>query len=741
MIRDPRGGRPRPLIVLRPVLLALALVSMLAGGLAPAPVAAATPDLTLVTNATYVADPASAKVGVGVDIVATNHKSDTQSYRYYFDNAYLAVLPNASGFTLTAPGASPSVSVARKTSGYTLLRLVFGTRVYSGTSLRLHLAFDLRDKGGSPTRDVRVGQALIQFPVWAFATDSTPGSSVTVVIPGGYSVQLSAGQLNGPAPGDGGTQVLTSGALGDPLSFFAYVTADRPGAYAASTFTTTVDGRPAPMEVDAWPDDSAWGTRVADIFRRGLPVIGQAVGLPYPRTDLLVVRESVSRTLGGYAGIFDPATGRIDADYAASPFVILHEASHVWFNGSLLADRWANEAFATYYGELAATALGVEGGPDPLTPALLAAKIPLNAWGAVGQGSTAVESYAYAASAVLATKIADRAGAAGLQAVWAAASDHESAYQPPSGPLERTDSLPDWRGLLDLLEERTGKSFDDLWTAYVIRPTDAPLLAQRTTARSDHAALLARAADWRLPASVRKAMSAWQFDAAEGLMTQAGQVLDKRTAIVTAASASGLTPPATLQTAFESDAGFPAASAEADAELRTIGVIRDAAAARPAAGDAVVALGLVGSDPDADMAAARAAFAAGDLSTAVTRAELAQAAWGGANDAGIRRGLSLGAALLLVLAMATLLVRNARARRLRRPAAARAGNGTAAGNGTGVAGRTPSSVRMQASRRTPASGPTAGSVPAPPGPYATLAPEPPTAAPADGGGGEGSERT
>jgi hypothetical protein len=730
VIRDPRGGRPRPLVVLRPVLLALALFSMLAGGLAPAPVAAATPDLTLVTNATYVADPASARVAVGVDIVATNHKSDTQSYRYYFDNAYLAVLPNASGFSLTASGASPSVAVARKTSEYTLLHLVFGGRVYSGKSLRLHLAFDLRDKGGLPTRDVRVGQALIQFPVWAFATDSTPGSSVTVVIPGGYAVQLSAGQLNGPAPGDGGTQVLTSGALGDPLSYFAYVTADRPGAYAASTFSTTVDGRPAPVEVDAWPDDSAWGTRVADIFRRGLPVIGRAVGLPYPRTDALVVRESVSRTLGGYAGIFDPATGRIDVDYAASPFVILHEASHVWFNGSLLADRWANEAFATYYGQLAAKALGVEGGPDPLTPALLAAKIPLNSWGAVGQGSTAVESYAYAASAVLATKIADRAGAAGLQAVWAAASDHESAYQSPSGPLERTDSPPDWRGLLDLLEERTGKSFDDLWTAYVIRPTDAPILAQRTTARSDYAALLVRAADWHVPASVRKAMSAWQFDAAEGLMGQAGQVLDKRAAIVAAATAAGLAPPSTLQRAFESDAGFPAASAEADTELRTIGVIRDAAAARPAAGDAVVALGLVGSDPDADMAAARAAFATGDLSAAVTRADLAQAAWQGARDAGVRRGLSLGAALLLVLAMATLLVRNARARRQRWPAAARAG-----------IGRTPPSRRIQASRRMPASGLTPGSGPAPPDPYATLAPEPPAAGPADGGGGEGSERT
>ena len=710
-----RGGRRWSLAMLRPVLLAIALVPTLTAGLAPSPlapavVAAATPDLTLVTNATYVADPASAKVAIAVDIVATNHKSDTQSFRYYFDNAYLAVLPNTSGFALTAAGASPSVSVARKTSAYTLLHLVFGTRVYAGKSLRLQLTFALPDRGGSPTRDVRVGQALIQFPVWAFASDSTPGSRVTVVIPGGYTVQLSAGQLNGPTTGAGGTQVLTSAALSDPLSFFAYVTADRPGGYSTSTFTTTVAGRPAPVEVDAWPDDTAWGSRISDVFRRGLPAIGQAVGLPYPGTDPIVVRESVSRTLGGYAGIFDPAARRIDVDYAASPFVMLHEASHIWFNGSLLADRWANEAFATYYGGLAAKAIGVGGGPDALTPALLAAKIPLNAWGAVGQESATVESYAYAASAELATKIADRAGAAGLQAVWTAANDHEAAYQPPGGPVERADGPPDWRGLLDLLEERTGRSFDDLWSAYVIRPSDAPLLAQRTAARSDYVALLTRAADWRLPAPIRAALRAWQFDPAVGLMAQAGQVLDERAAIAAAASATGLTPPTTLRTAFESDAGFTAASAEARAELRAIGVIRDAAAARPAAGDPIVALGLVGSDPDAEMAAASGAFASGDLSAAATQAEAAQAAWQGARDAGLRRAFALGGIILLLLAMVALLVVRLRSRRTRRMA-------------------------RQMAR------PMATGGPAGPDPYATLAPEPPAAGTAGGRGGEESERT
>jgi hypothetical protein len=724
--RGRRGG----LTLLRPLIAALVLVASLSGALvaAPASVAAATPDLTLVTSARYVADPSAASVVVGVDITATNHRSDTRSYRYYFDNAYLAVLPNSSGFRLTASGASPSVAVARSTSSYTLLHLVFGTRVYSGASLHLHLAFVLRDRGGSPTRDVRVGQALIQFPVWAFATDGTPGSSVAVVMPAGYTVTLSAGELDGPTTDASGDQVLTSGPIADPLAFFAFVTADRPGAYAASTVTTDVGGRSAAIEVDAWPDDAAWGTRVADIFRRGLPEIAQDVGLPYPRVDPLVVRESVSRTLGGYAGIFDPTSGRIDVDYAASPFVMLHEASHVWFNGSLLADRWANEAFATYYGSLAARALGVEGSPDPLTPDLEASKIPLNDWGAVGQESTAVEDYAYAATAVLAERIAERAGADGLRKVWAAASDRDAAYQPPGGPVEHTDSPPDWRGLLDLLEEETGKSFTDLWTEYVIRPADAPLLTQRAAARGDYRTLLQDAAGWRLPPSIRQAMSAWRFDAAEGLIAQAEQVLDQRTAIATAAAAAGLTPPTALRTAFEADTGFGAARSEADAELRVIGVIRDAAATRSPTDDPVAALGLIGSQPDARLAAARTAFGAGDLTTAASDALAASATWQGAHDAGVRRALALGGMLLLLLAMLAGLVLRSRSRRravAAAPMARRVAALPMAVAGDGVAGSVDEGSGGAAE----------------PLPYATLGPEPPDRGSVSGGAGEGSEPT
>ena len=87
--------------------------------------------------------------------------------------------------------------------------------------------------------------------------------------------------------------------------------------------------------------------------------------------DGLVVAEAVARTTGGYAGLFDPADGTVEIAYYADDFVVLHEAAHGWFNGNLLADRWANEAFASYYATEAAAALDVDVRDTALTEELL----------------------------------------------------------------------------------------------------------------------------------------------------------------------------------------------------------------------------------------------------------------------------------------------------------------------------------------------------------------------------------
>ena len=64
------------------------------------------------------------------------------------------------------------------------------------------------------------------------------------------------------------------------------------------------------------------------------------------------MEESLSRGTDGYAGLFDPAAPRIEISYAAADAIVLHELAHAWFNGGLVADRWAAEAFASYYADV-----------------------------------------------------------------------------------------------------------------------------------------------------------------------------------------------------------------------------------------------------------------------------------------------------------------------------------------------------------------------------------------------------
>jgi hypothetical protein len=650
------------------LVLGAGLLGIPAGPTGPVAVRAAAPDLTIVTQARYDVQPAQRRVRLTLDLTLTNRRHDTKTARYYFDQAFLAVLPGTSGYRLTWAGAAtPTVRVSRRTSTFTVLRLGLPARLYSGKTASYRLRFDLVDPGGAPTRDLRIGDSLASFPVWAFATDGTPGSSSTVVFPAGYDVQVEAGSIPPPEKLRDGRTVFRTGVLQDPLKFFAYLVGDRPGAYRERKVTATVSGKPVQLVVRSWPDDRPWEKRVGNLLARGLPALGREIGLPWPRTAPLTVQEAVSRTTGGYAGLFDPSANRVEIAYYADPFVILHEAAHGWFNGALLADRWANEAFASYYAARAATDLKIKVQPDVLTAKLRKSAIPLNAWGPVHTDSSASEDYAYAASLTLARAIAKRAGA-NLAAVWADVSAHVGAYQPPNAAVEPMAEPADWRVLLDLLEEHTGTAFDDLWRTWVARPDDLPLLDARTTARARYAAVLARAGDWHLPSSIRAALRAWQFETATTQLDAAAAVLDQRAQVQAAAAAAGLTAPTNLRVAFENDDRLDDAAAEATAELTAIASYERAAVLRRPVdvGTPVVLLGMLGQAPDADLAVARDAFAAGDLQRSVSASAAAATTWGDAEAIGRGRVVSLILLLLAALLAVGLITSRLRGHRRRR---------------------------------------------------------------------------
>jgi hypothetical protein len=634
---------------------------------APPVARGAASDLLLVTTARYVVDPAAAVVRVTVDITATNRRPETVTHRFYFDRAFLAVQPGATGFRITGP-TRPTVRVSARATTHTTLRIDFGERLTSGRTTTFRLTFDIPDPGGEPDREIRVGDSLVAFAVWAFASEGASGSTVEVVFPDGYEVTFESGELDGPEPSAEGGERYWSGPLAAPLAFFAYLVATREGEVTESTLVVPVGGVDAEIRLRAWADDPAWAERVGGLFRDALPVLAEAIGLPWPRTTPLVVSQTLSRSAGGQAGRYDPAAGRMEVAYWAPSGIVLAEAAHTWFNGALLADRWASEGFATWYALRAAAALGIEAEPPATDDAVEAARLPLNAWTA-DAADPATEAYGYAASYALVERIVERVGEDALRAAWTRAAAGAAAYLDPARPTEvaAADGPPDWRSLLDLLEESSGASLADLWLAWVVRPDEAGQLTARAAARESLARTEALAGDWALPPQAREALRAWQFDAAEQILADARTVIAQRGAVEAAAEAAGLQLPGGIREPFERG-DVVGASAIAATQFSAIRVLAGAGAFRPLDPDPLTVIGLLGEDPAVDLAAGHAAFAAGDVDAALELALAAQDAWAGAWEEGRRRAIFavalLAAAALFVATLA------GRARRFRAAATA-----------------------------------------------------------------------
>jgi len=622
---------------------------------------AATPTLTIVTETTYDVLPDENRVAVTVGIKATNLRRDTATRRYYAERAYLAVLPGTSNFVLKAPSGKPSATVSSKGATGTVLLLQFGSRLGAGKALAMTLTFDIEDPGGAPERPLRISPSLVAFQAWAFGTDGIAGSTVRVRLPAGYAATIGRGPLLGPSTEPDGHLVFESDVLPTPGTFVADILADRPGVLLPENRSTTVDGQTVLVLVRFWPDDPDWRIRVTDLLLRGLPALGDAIGTGWP-TNQLEVRETIARSIEGagegtgvgLAGVFDPVAGRLDIPYTADPTTILHGAAHGWFNATLVSDRWIAEGFAALYAERAGAAIEVDVTSPMMSEDALTRAVPLNAWVA----GTDTDDYGYAAALQLARAIAERAGDDAMRDIWRAAAGGTGAYQVGGWPSTSDTTVPesgaappDWRSFLDLLEARTGRSFEDLWRTWVMRPGDAALLDARSAARALHDQTATDAGAWTLPRSIRDALRAWRFDIATAELEAAADVLRQRDDVARAAAAAGLTPPGSLRLAFEGAAGLPSAAAEAVTELAVIGVIRETTAARPVAPDLILRLGLLGTNADADLAAARTAFASGDLDATLRFAAAATDTWASAPEVArgrVMSGTTLGVAVLLL---------------------------------------------------------------------------------------------
>ena len=487
-------------------LAALLLAIVVATGLLASPagatdVRAAAPGLTIVSDARYDVQPESHRVRVTLDMVLKNRLSDTGTQRFYFDHAFLSVLSGASAPELSWSGSgAPRASVSKATSASTILRLDLGARLYSGKSATYRLVFDIVDTGGAAGRGVRVGDSLVSFPVWAFASDSTAGSTVKVVFPAGYEVRVASGDMPAPTTAADGTIVLETGSLKTPLTFFAHLVADRQGALVDTTEGTTSARPRSTLTISSWADDAAWGQRVGDLAGRALPVLAERIGLAvasgrrpgHPR-DGRTVERRLRRPVRSSGR---PHRCRVRRDRRGRPprsRALPGSTARCWPTaGRPRPSRRTTHGRAPDLKVKASPARprpsppGPRGGPDPAQ----------RLGRARGRGTA---DRGLRLCGLAGPRPRDRrarrstTGCGRCGPMRPRGPGPTSRQRPPARRRDRrprtVDGPPDWRGLLDLLDEHARRSLDDLWRTWVARDGGPRPARRPPAARARYAAV------------------------------------------------------------------------------------------------------------------------------------------------------------------------------------------------------------------------------------------------------------
>lgn len=663
-----------------------------------------TPGLRVEETVTYRPDLTASVIHVAHAITLTNESPDevTSTYirEFYFPEYAVPVLAGATNIAARRDGHGRLGVRVEPGDGFVSIAVVdLAPDLQYRQTQQISVTYDLPQQPPRSGAVAQVNQAFATFPVFSSAD---PGlATVVVTLAEGLEVDV-VGSTMQTSTADG-TVVHTASAIADPGEFFATVLA-RDDTALVSREVDYADG----VRIQGWPGDTEWLDFTTDLAERGLPELEDTIGVPWPVSGRLDVIETVAPYVYGYAGWFDPTRRLIEVGDALDAHVILHEMTHAWFNQDLFDARWINEALADEFAALAMADLGLER-PTPTAPdAASAVAVPLNEWvepDLDAPDAAEREAYGYAASWTIGHALSAEIGVEALAAVVRDAAAGRSAY--PAGDDSAEGRAADWRGFLDLLAERGGsEQAEQLFRDLVVNPADLPLLDARTDARAEYGRVLAAADGWALPALVRDAMAAWDFDAATDDLPAVGQLLERRDVVADRLAGVGEELSTAVQRDFEQGSNLVALR-------RLMGGLEDASVALVDGVEAVdganplARLGLLVVDAEGSVALARGALRDGDYGDAEEAAELATEQVGTATILGA--AAVVGVVLLVVAA--ALIVRAVRRRRGRTPAA--------------PLGPSPERVGVPSALAAPAPG--YGPPPPPPPPPGPPPPPPPSA--------------
>ncbi|MGK2950509.1 MAG: hypothetical protein ACSLFP_18195 [Acidimicrobiales bacterium] len=647
--------RSLALVVVTAALL-LSTTSAPAAPAAPAPRTVAVPQRALAggdglqveSTTTYTLDLAATTVRVRYDVTLTNQSPDVVSGGFirqrFFPEYGLGVLAEATNIVATkSDGTSLAVRTeATESPRFTLAIADLVPNLFHPNSQTLTITYDLPRLPPRSEGLTRLNEAFATFPVYGVGD---PGlTTVEVRIPDHMEVELIGSEM-AKSEADG-TIVYRAEAIAAPEDFFVDVVARDDERLVRRA----VDVADTEVVVLGWPDDPEWADFVASTVGDGVPVLADLVGIEWPGEDGLEVVETVAPYLYGYAGWFQPYANLIEVGDELDAQVILHELAHLWFNDALFAGRWINEALAEEFSTQALAELGDDpGAPAPVDPAGPGA-LRLNEWGEVdlqGGDTEAQEVYGYNTSWAVLRRVVDEVG---LEPVAEAVQLAEAHLLPYDAETVDTTLLrtPDWRTLLDLLEEVAGATTAEaVFRELVVTPEQAEQLDERAAARTGYVALLEAGAGWAPPAELRGAMSDWRFDDANAMVPEVEALYEVRDELASTLDDIDADLPSPLQESFEGARDLDELAVLMDLATTAGEELREAELARDAATGPLATVGLLFSSVDDDLGAAHDDLDDGDYEEAADRAVAVQGQVDGAATAGAVR---LAAVALLLLA-------------------------------------------------------------------------------------------
>ena len=664
--------------------------------------------LAFASTYTYTVDPLASAIHVVAVFALTNTVPNERSGNYinqtYFSGFSVPVPVEAVGVTAMQNESPIAVTLEPVEADGSLVvaNINFAAELFYNRTADVVLSYDLA--GGAP-RDAgmtRINAAYTSFTAFGVAD---PGAlTVSVIVPPAYVIDTLGSDMVHSVDELGNT-VYTATDIALPDEFALFISARNDAALTTETRAVDSTG----FVVKSWPDDTAWREFINDRLDRGVPALEELIGRPWPETETVVISEAVTSYLYGYAGWYNSDSKNLELGEDLDSQVVLHEVSHVWFNGQWYEDRWITEGLAQQYSGLANEELGETAvSPAAIDPGGVGA-VPLSGWDDPLGSDTAndTEDFGYNAAWFVIDGIVDDIGVDGMQDVFEATDAGTISYV-GDAPPERLEITGDWRRFLDLTEIIGGSTAaPDLISLYVVSPDEQLELDERVSARGAYAELETAGDGWAPPLVIRKHMSRWRFDEAGALMSAATDLLTERDSLVATLTDLGVKIDSALESEYEASmATLDAASAllddavaRADAVMRTrTRAIQGLASleieptsefttatvpAESSLDDVAIALedvidatadvrgavdladadrglferiGLVGTDVDGIIIAAKAALAAGDTATARTRADEATALIDDSGGVGGQRAAFASAAAALVVALVLILI-------------------------------------------------------------------------------------